>query len=158
MNNTIDKLKQQIEFSTRTSSFGMFDRTQELESLYNQFIAAMDDDFNTPKAIAILFELVTMVNDWLMPGQLPNETSLQKVVTTFKEMGGTILGIIPYHRESGAMANGKLETDLMQLILDLRSEVRAQKLWALSDKIRDRLHHLGITLEDKKEGTTWRRS
>ena len=118
----------------------------------------MDDDFNTPKAIAILFELVTMVNDWLMPGQLPNETSLQKVVTTFKEIGGTILGIIPSRRESGAMANGKLETDLMQLILDLRSEVRAQKLWALSDKIRDRLHHLGITLEDKKEGTTWRRS
>jgi len=51
----------------------------------------------------------------------------------------------------------KLESDLMQLLIEVRTEVRTQKLWSLSDRIRDGLKKLGISLEDKKDGTGWRR-
>lgn len=128
-----------------------------VESYRTEFLNAMNDDFNTPQAIACLFKLASEINS-LFTGLLPSKDSLYKADAFFKEAAGTVLGIIPEQLGGVASADGKLESGLIQLILDLRSEVRGQKLWALSDKIRDRLHQLGITLEDKKEGTTWRRS
>ncbi len=128
-----------------------------LDDFKQQFLDAVEDDFNTPQAIAVLFDVSREVNSALDTGAL-EVGMFQAVDVFFKETGGIILGIIPAELDGRASPDGKLEATLIQLILDLRSEVRAQKLWTLSDKIRDRLHHLGITLEDKKEGTTWRRS
>ena len=142
------------DFAKRSSSFGMFDK--DLTPFRNEFIKAMDDDFNTPKAIAVLFDLVSNVNDWLMPGMLPTEATLFELDKFFDEFGSGILGI-PLTPLSTAASNGSAEAGLMDLIIEMRKEIRTQKMWALSDRIRDGIKALGIVLEDAKEGTTWKK-
>ncbi len=121
-----------------------------------KFLAAMDDDFNTPQAIAVLFDLSREINQHLASSSAVSAAFLEGVETFFTELGGTILGIGFGEDNSGSTV--ATEEALLNLIIDLRKEVRAQKLWALSDKIRDGLAQSGITLEDKKDGTSWKRS
>ncbi len=155
LQNTVRRLHEAIDFAKRSSSFGSLER--DLRPLRNEFIEAMNDDFNTPKAIAVLFDLVSKVNDWLMPGMLPTEVSLQEIDNFFDQFASGILGI-PLNRPSSIdSGNGSAEEGLMDLIINVRKEVRKQKLWALSDKIRDAIKALGIVLEDTKDGTTWKK-
>ena len=67
-----------------------------------------------------------------------------------------MLGIIP-DQIRFASSEVKTESTLMDLVIHIRAEVRKQKLWALSDIIRDGLKTIGFMIEDKKDGTTWRR-
>ncbi|MBI5215993.1 MAG: cysteine--tRNA ligase [Ignavibacteriae bacterium] len=123
---------------------------------YSDFSNAMNDDFNTAQAIAVLFELSREVNVGLSKNELSKET-LQSVDDLFNELGGQVLGIIPNDVETQS-GEGNQTKELMQLLIDVRAEVRNQKLWSLSDKIRDGLQNIGISLEDKKDGTTWKRN
>jgi cysteinyl-tRNA synthetase len=73
--------------------------------------------------------------------------------------GGDVLGILSSDSSAQASASGEsIEPKLMDLIISVRKDIRAQKLWALSDKIRDELKGAGVVLEDGKEGTHWKRS
>ncbi len=121
------------------------------------FLDAMNDDFNSPQAIAVLFDLSREVNNHLGSGGLDPETLLQ-VDQAFGELGGKVLGVIPERVEEGSGGERSIEPELIELLIGLRSEIRAQKLWALSDKIRDGLQKAGIVLEDHRGETTWRRS
>jgi len=156
MHNTVNNFKLRFDFARKTSSFGFMDKTAELDTLHGQFIEAMDDDFNTPRAIAVLFDLVSNVNNWLRE-MSPHKASFEKIEILFDEFGTKILGIIPEKIEQRSTAKG-LDGELMDLIISLRAEARAQKLFSLSDKIRDGLTRLGIVLEDKKDGTTWKKA
>ncbi|MBM2845070.1 MAG: cysS, partial [Bacteroidetes bacterium] len=120
----------------------------------SDFLAAMDDDFNAPQAVAILFDLSREVNQMLNSGTPLSAASLQGMLDLYRELGN-ILGLNLL--ETNAPQGGSLDAQLMDLIIALRQEIRAQKLWPLSDKIRDGLAKLGIVLEDKKDGTTWKR-
>ena len=121
-----------------------------------EFMSAMNDDLNTPQAIAVLFDLSHEMNGILAKGG-GNPKLLVEVDAIYSAFGGAILGIIPETLESVA-PSGAGEADMISFIIGLRSDARAQKLWAFSDKIRDGLLALGVTLEDKKEGTTWHRA
>jgi len=154
--NTINNFKSRFEFAKKTSSYGFTDKTAELENLQRQFIEAMDDDFNTAKALAVLFDLASNVNNWL-PEMLPNEASFEKIEMLFEKFGKTMLGIVPENIRPKSTLEA-LDGQLMDLIISLRSEARSQKLWAISDTIRDGLAKLGIALEDKKDGTTWKKT
>lgn len=156
LHNTVNNFKQRFTFAKKASSFGSSDKTGELEDLRQQFIEALDDDFNTPRAIAVLFDLVSSVNSWL-PEMLPNEASFVKIEALFNELGRDVLGIIPGKIEQQQLG-GSLDSELMELIISLRAEARNQKLWGMSDNIRDGLSTLGIVLEDKKEGTSWKKT
>ncbi len=156
MYNTVNNFKLRLDFARKTSSFGFMDKTAELESLHSELIEALDDDFNTPRAIATLFDLVSKVNNWL-PEMSLHKASFEKVEMIFTEFGTKILGIIPEKAEQKSTGES-LDGELMDLIISLRAEARAQKLFSLSDRIRDGLAKLGITLEDKKEGTTWKKN
>jgi cysteinyl-tRNA synthetase len=154
LQNTLRNLKEEI---TRALAEN---RTQDaaidLKVYESRFRAAMDDDFNTPQAIAVLFDLSRETNALLGLDNKFSARSLRAINDMFLEFGGTVLGLT--NEESTATASDvKLEADLMQLLVDVRTDVRAQKLWSLSDKIRDGLKKLSITLEDKKDGTGWRR-
>jgi cysteinyl-tRNA synthetase len=127
-----------------------------LEQFRKDFLASMDDDFNTPQAIAVLFDLSREVNSRIASGRA-EQAYLQRSVQLLNELGGTVLGIIPENGAMGSAGDGALENELVQLIIGLRAEARAQKLWGISDKIRDGLAKAGIVLEDSKDGTTWRR-
>ena len=118
----------------------------------------MNDDFNTPRAVAVMFDLVSKVNEWLMPGMLPTEATLREIDNLFDEFGSGILGLPLSGSSTVVSGNGSAEAGLMDLIIEVRKEIRKQKMWALSDKIRDTLKGLGIVLEDSKDGTSWKRA
>ncbi len=124
----------------------------------SEFLAAMDDDFNSPQAIAILFELSREVNALLNQDGSYSAGSLREIEALYRELGGQILGIITDSPRAVLESNGKLEADLIQLLINLRLLARSEKNWSLADRIRDELKKLGIVLEDKKDGTTWKRA
>ncbi len=119
-----------------------------------RFLAAMDDDFNTPQALAVLFDFNKEVNSLLNEGQPVSGGTLKAIDDLYRELGNDILGIIPDQLETSSSAG--LENELIQLIADLRAEARARKDWSTADTIRDRLAEVGVLMEDRPEGTTWR--
>ena len=92
-----------------------------------------------------------------MPGMLPTEATLHEIDKFFDEFGWGILGLPINGSSSVGSGNGSAEAGLMDLIVEVRKEIRKQKMWALSDKIRDAIKALGIVLEDAKEVTTWKK-
>lgn len=119
-----------------------------------RFLAAMDDDFNTPQALAMLFDFNKEVNALLNSEQPITAGTLKAIDDLYRELGNDILGVIPDNLETSTGAN--IENELIQLIVDLRAEARARKDWKTADTIRDRLAEIDVTLEDRPEGTTWR--
>ena len=134
-------------------SAGSLDK--EINGLIDQAFADMNDDFNTPKALASLFELVTKINS-LKGGQLSfSETTaetLTRLQQTFKDFIFNIFGLL--NEDAEASGNGIVD-GLMDLILDMRQQARTNKDWGTSDKIRDALKELKIQVKDGKEGATW---
>jgi cysteinyl-tRNA synthetase len=127
-----------------------------LEECTNRFGEVMDDDFNTPQAIATLFDLSREVNALLNSGAPVSRGTLEAIDAVYRELGGDILGFIP--DDLAEEVGGDLMDDLLRLLIDLRREARAERDWAKADAIRDRLAGMGITLEDGAEGTRWRLS
>ena len=119
-----------------------------------RFLAAMDDDFNAPKAIGVLFDFSREVNRLLNRDEPLKHDSLQAIDQFYRELGGDILGLVPdtMPQQTGA----GLEADLMQLLIEMRQKARQAKDWSQADAIRNRLLEIGIALEDGPQGTTWR--
>ncbi len=122
------------------------------------FVANMDDDFNAPSALATLQDLTRKVNGLLSGGAPHTQGSLEAMASLYDRLGGDVLGIIPEDSLTGGTAgvDAEREDGLVRLLIDLRAEARAKKDWATADMIRDRLEVLGITLEDRPEGTMWK--
>jgi cysteinyl-tRNA synthetase len=116
----------------------------------------MDEDFNTPQAMAVLFDFTRDLNQVLRGDAAVSRQALEQADAFVRECAEGILGMVFLDRQEEGGA--ELEDGLMKLIIDVRKEARGRKLWALSDRIRDELARLGITLEDTKDGTTWRKS
>ena len=120
----------------------------QAESTKQSFTDAMDDDFNTPLAIAALHELVKAINT--ARDNDATDEQLQAAQATLRELTG-VLGLRLQEKQGSGDAD-----KFIDLLVEVRSEVRKQKLWALSDQIRDKLKELGVIIEDSKDGTTWR--
>ena len=118
--------------------------------------AEMDDDFNTPRALARVFELVTRINA-LKGGQLSLEEVGAEELVQFRDGLGTLLFSVLGLQDEGGAAGAEREAldRVMQIVLDLRQQARADKDWALSDRLRDALAGAGVTVKDGKEGATW---
>lgn len=112
------------------------------------FVEAMDNDFNSAGALSHLFELVRVINQTRAEGgtgeQLaPAQALLLKLTST--------LGLAIEKESTGNQA----VDGFVDLLIDIRKDLRANKMWALSDKVRDQLAGLGVILEDSKDGTSW---
>jgi cysteinyl-tRNA synthetase len=127
----------------------------DLAGFRNAFLEAMNDDFNTPQAIAVIFDLSREVNSILSEGTASTRL-LSDIEACYSEFGGKILGIITDGGSLQKSDDASLVAQLMQLIVDVRSEARNKKMWDLSDMIRNLLSRAGIVIEDTKDGTTWR--
>jgi len=127
---------------------------QELNNTLDKFVFEMCDDFNTPRAIAQLFELVTKINS-LKEGHLDinsvSKETLSRLQTDFPIYISEVLGL---SSESSGGSNGAIDK-VMELVLDLRQDARANKNWGVSDKIRDALAAANITVKDGKDGSSW---
>jgi cysteinyl-tRNA synthetase len=121
---------------------------KQTETAQQTFIEAMDDDFNSSGGLAGLFDLVRAVNTARDAGATDAQLKpAQDTLRTLTEVLGLRLG---EKKTSGGDAD-----KFIALLVEVRSEARKQKLWAMSDLIRDRLKELGVAIEDSKDGTTW---
>jgi cysteinyl-tRNA synthetase len=118
------------------------------------FTGKMNDDFNAPAALAVLQETTRQINSLLNEKGPHSRATLAAMDQFYRELGGDILGIIPETAESDGSA--EREAGVIRLLIELRTQARANRDWATSDKIRDQLKELGIVLEDRPDGTVWK--
>jgi cysteinyl-tRNA synthetase len=120
----------------------------QAETTRTAFTGAMDDDFNTALALAVLFELVRSINTARDQGA--DDGQLKPAQIVLRELT-EVLGLRLLEKHGSTQAD-----ELIALLVEVRGDIRKQKLWALSDLIRDKLAALGVAIEDSKDGTTWR--
>ncbi len=121
-----------------------------LGEIEQRFAEAMNEDFNTAAAIAVLFDFARQASGWIA-GEV-GRADLLAADTLAQRLAGDVLGLKWPEPASG---NREREDGLIGLLVELRSEARKQKNFALSDQIRDRLAALGVELRDGPQGTTW---
>ena len=117
-----------------------------------RFHAAMEDDFNTPEAIGVLFELVREIN------RVKDSDAMQaeQLVALLKKLGG-VLGILEMSAEDFLREGGEdIDSEHVDSLIAQRKQAREEKDWAKADQIRDELAALNVVLEDKDGVTTWR--
>ncbi len=126
----------------------------KLNAMLDAVITEMSDDFNTPKALGKLFEIVPEINkyqDGILDLRNVGSETLTRVKSVMHDFLFEIFGL-RNDAESGSM--DKMD-GLMSLVVDLRAQAREQKDWPTSDLIRDQLADLNIVIKDGKDGTTW---
>ena len=121
---------------------------QQLEATRTGFTECMDDDFNSAGALGHLFELVRAIN------QAKDAGVAGEVLAEGQSLLRELMVVFGLHTELPQM--GGEATPFIELLIDLRREMRQQKLWTLADTLRAKLTELGVLLEDSKDGTTWR--
>jgi cysteinyl-tRNA synthetase len=127
--------------------------TVNVAALRDNCYAAMNDDFNTPVLISHLFEGVRIVNAAIDGKETLSAADLELLQHVMKTFVFDVLGLVD---ETKADAKNHVVDGLMKLVLEIRSEARAKKDWATSDKIRDNLKAIGIEIKDGKDGTDWK--
>ena len=136
----------------------VIDASVEEDDYLKRFHAAMDDDFNTPEALAVLFELAHEVNRH----RNSDTAEAARLAARLRELSG-VLGLLQEEPEqflkgmpSSGGEEGLSDAEIEELIVK-RAEARAAKDWAEADRIRDLFKENAITLEDGAGGTRWRR-
>lgn len=119
------------------------------------FESAMDDDFNTPQAVAVIFDFVRDINKVISENEKLSSDFYTNIKQFLKETAQGVLGIIDFN-ELRISSDGSLEKELIELLIELRTDLKKNKNYSLSDKIRDNLKEIGIILEDSKEKTTYK--
>ena len=126
---------------------------QEIHDLIDKAHSAMDDDFSTPRALAHIFEIIPKINglnDGHLSLDLISPKTLEDLNRFMKAFIFDIFGFEEVQEGGTEYLDG-----VMQLLIELRADARANKDWNTSDKIRDALKALNIQLNDGSEGTTW---
>jgi cysteinyl-tRNA synthetase len=121
---------------------------QQMDATRTGFSECMDDDFNSAGALGHLFELVRAIN------QAKDSGVAGEIVADGQGLLRELMVVFGLRAELPQM--GGQATPFIELLIDLRREMRQQKLWALADTLRAKLAELGVLLEDSKDGTTWR--
>ncbi|MGN1394336.1 MAG: cysteine--tRNA ligase [Succinivibrionaceae bacterium] len=121
----------------------------------HDFKAAMDDDFNTPQAYAVLFDLAKEINS----KKVSDPEYAKDLGETLRFLGG-ILGILtldPNEYLKGTNNDNSFEVEYINDLIRQRNNARSSKNWALADEMRQKLSDLGVVIEDGPNGTTWRK-
>jgi cysteinyl-tRNA synthetase len=137
---------------------GEVDTKQELamNAALVHMYAGMNNDFNTAQTIAAMNEVAAYINNWVHTagGKASiNPYTLDRLKQEYQSFIFDIFGLMKEDSGGGAALNG-----VMDLVIDIRKDARSKKDFATSDKIRDMLGAVGITLKDSKEGTSWEQS
>lgn len=140
--------------TTQIDTTGQGPLDHEIMALIEGAFEDMDDDFNTPKAIARLFEIVPVINS-IQDGKIARDQISSEVWNTLKERWNTLMtDIFGLIDDAESYQKGPVD-GLMSLIIELRQQARVNKDWPTSDKIRDTLQELDIVIKDGKEETSW---
>ena len=145
-------MKKMFEAQKKIDVLPVADKTSvDFEGVFKKCIEAMCDDFNTPVAIANMFEICRLINLVADKKETISQADKDALKENFAIVFNDILGM------KGEQTDNSLNVieSLMEVILSLRSEARANKDWAKSDLIRDELSKAGITIKDGKDGASW---
>jgi cysteinyl-tRNA synthetase len=126
--------------------------TVDIASLKAKCYDAMNDDFNSPIVIANLFDGVRIINSLNDGNEKINAADLVELKKLYYDFVFDILGL---QDEQAAEGNNEVLSDVVDLLLNLRMEAKANKDWAMSDKIRNELTAFGFEIKDKKDGFDW---
>jgi cysteinyl-tRNA synthetase len=154
--NTLDAMEEAMGDSVKRApteeetAFGM-----RVKKFREEFVGAMDEDFNTPKALAALFEMSKEINRFLDEHKQISAKILETTSEDFSELGKA-LGL--FQKEKTKQIAEKIADDLVKLLFDLREELRRKGEYGLSDEIRARMKNLGLVIEDTSEGPKWKLS
>lgn len=152
INNFVEEIKEGISRNKKDGITPEFD----IDRYKFAFENAMDDDFNTPKATAVIFDFVRDANKTI--GDKKNEINSEFYITLknfLKSTADEVLTILNFD-EKVIEENNSLQNDLIELLIKLRNEARQEKNFKLGDKIRDELNTIGVQLKDSKEGTSYK--
>ena len=153
IDNAVERLREKIKSGATDGGDNLEGLKSFVEDTEKKFIEAMDDDFNTAQGIGAIFELVKEINKYVDIEKvsqigIQNLELAEKYIEKIME---EVLGVTLKTQEN----IGNLTTDLVEFLLEIRRKARAEKNWALSDEIRDRLGEMGIKIKDGKDKTTW---
>ncbi len=170
--NTIDRMDRIVKEGADSSQGGHREGEGEdaeaeelINTLYDRFREAMNDDFNTALAIASIFETVRAINRWInSPLFLKSRTAIKILVKARSSLTetGNVLGVLVSDPSVFLSVLQKKRSDkhhvnesLIEELVAERWAARNNKEWGKSDQIRDRLAEMGVTLKDSSDGTTW---
>jgi cysteinyl-tRNA synthetase len=144
---------ERIKEASKTVAQGKIEPAMEktITTYKKRFLSAMDDDFNTPLAISSLFDLSREINKYLDQGKATKPV-LSITHQLYEELADKVLGILPFSRSSPPMEGAQF----IDLLVEIRSKLRALRQWELADEIRAKLKDLGISIEDRHDKTVWK--
>lgn len=151
LSNTYEKVKTHL---LNASTLTNFKTPFNADEYRQRFEKEMNDDFNSPKAIAVLFDFTRAVNQYLT-GEEYHKPFLNAILELYRKLGVEILGIL--RQTAGEQEKSATREMLESIILvsaGIRQELRKQKQWELADKIREGFRQLGIEFVDNPDGTT----
>jgi cysteinyl-tRNA synthetase len=182
INEAIDTGRSLLKLAGMTG--GASTETDDVRQLCGLFESAMDDDFNTPKALAALFDLVSLIHEVRQGSPIDYErlNALVRMASVIRDLFGlesasAAEGMLAPQLSELMAETGRTATELqlsgdgrwqpdgqaetvdamMDWMIEARRRARMAKAFAIADKIRDRLADLGILLEDHPQGTIWKR-
>ena len=153
LTNALRLVRQQLNSAPDNDAGDAF--LARLNRAKRDFRRVMDDDFNSPRGIAVLQDLTRDVNTLLNSETEVGVATLAAINETYAALGGDVLGLLPTAGEVES-SDGQRESALIEMLIDMRAQARADRDYARSDAIRDQLAALGVVLEDRADGTIWK--
>ena len=145
LHQTVQKLRELKNEKTKASG-------KNFQEFRRRFCQAMDDDFSSPQALAVLFDLNREANN-LIAEKNPDTEAVADAEHLFSSLGGDVLGIIPESIQ--ANHSEKHMNEVMGVLVELRARLREKKDFESADLIRNHLKKIGIVFKDTNEGTKW---
>lgn len=148
--NTLTNINYRLEDDT--ASEAVPDLAKAIEETEQKFVTAMDDDFNVQNALTTIYDLLPAVN-----ANANSEKADKETLTLFEKKLAAWLLVFGVDTEKLCAQNAGSNDDEIEELVKKRDEARANKDWATSDKLRDQLKEMGITIQDTPQGTRWTR-
>ena len=132
--------------------------SENVDDLIESWYSAMDDDFNSPILIAGLFEACKWIKSIEAGAATITEADRTRLYDTMSSLMFDVLGLMDISSGKEVQNDKGMDEELMNLILDIRQEAKAEGNFKTADKIRDRLQNINITIQDSKVGSTWKKN
>lgn len=151
INNLVETVKEKIAANPSGEKIEF-----DFDKYYFGFESNLDDDFNTPKGVAVIFDFVKSVNTVISQNENLDFSFYKDVKTFLEKTAQDVLGIVNFEDGRGTTFDSK-ENELVELLIEIRSDAKKNKNYALADMIRDKLSEIGFQLVDTKSGTTFKK-
>ena len=151
------KVSHEGEVSDNTGNNSTNEFKEKVNELDKKFMEAMDEDMNTPQALAVIFDQIKETKKFSVNISNGEEAeALNYSYNSLRKKLEEVLGIVLFMEDENKnfKNNDKLTGNLIELLIKLRADARKEKNFKLSDEIRDNLRELGIEIQDNKDGTT----